>query len=476
MYVATTAKERVFWQFALPIISLFVFIGAGYYIGSGGNPQFAVLLAAAPLVILLFRNLFVGVLLLVFLIPLETAFFSISAGAVTYTRLLGIAVFGVWILKLVTKHYKMPTLPPTMKWIGIYSIWAIISYFWAWDQSVTLARISTQVQLVLLSVLLVGVVNDKKKLWQILVTLFFSCILAALFGLVGISVSQSSAVLVLEGQNPREYATYVGITILFSILLFTLGPIRFRWIAVAAIVLTVYPLFAIGQRGVLLAMGVSLLATILIGRHKPKLLIGSVLAIGLLYGSFQFLESRALFSDYLVNRYDINSIVESRGSSRLDIWAVGLVLGRDNLLIGTGLDNFKVAFEQYLPLTETERRLKPGRDPHSNYLQIVGDLGLIGLSIWVIVLISAIRPFVPLLRRNAVYNEQLLLIVIFSLFLFVEVAGLTSTFVWRKVYWLALTLMVIAPLLMKDDQVINDSDNSLLAKTRKGRHGDTRLL
>jgi hypothetical protein len=115
----------------------------------------AMLLAIIPFAIVLFNFPFVGLLILIAMIPLESAFLSLSGGTITVTRLVGLFIFCGWAIGLCVKRQKVKLASPT-KWIVAFSVWAGLSFFWAVYPEEVLVRIQTLIQLIALTVLVVN--------------------------------------------------------------------------------------------------------------------------------------------------------------------------------------------------------------------------------------------------------------------------------------------------------------------------------
>jgi len=80
---------------------------------------------------------------------------------------------------------------------------------------------------------------------------------------------------------------------------------------------------------------------------------------------------------YLETRATLSYAIHDKFAGRLYIWSVGWEIAKHNLLIGVGLHNSPVVFEQYIPLTlKGNPVLMQPRMPHSVYLSVLAELGL----------------------------------------------------------------------------------------------------
>ena len=79
----------------------------------------------------------------------------------------------------------------------------------------------------------------------------------------------------------------------------------------------------------------------------------------------------------------------SRGAGRLDIWLVGWAAAKDHGIIGAGLANFPIVYDNYKAAAEVFRG--EGRAPHNIYLEVTVELGLVGFLLFVLALRSQLR-------------------------------------------------------------------------------------
>src|SRR5690606_22697824 len=108
----------------------------------------------------------------------------------------------------------------------------------------------------------------------------------------------------------------------------------------------------------------------------------TILVWGLLITACIFLlRSYGIISPFILGR--ISTLLSSGGigtaAGRWNIWAVGLELVKDNLLIGVGLNNFPIRFEDYIGASWLAESygVYAGRDPHNIFLSVQGELGLV---------------------------------------------------------------------------------------------------
>jgi O-antigen ligase len=396
---------------------------------------------AAGLAAIIFVRPFFGLLILVALLPLESAFLSISGGAVTATRLLGIYIFGAWIAQLIVRRRKVK-LPPVAWWSAVFVLWAMLSFLWAWNKGAALEKMQTVVQLVLFALLVIDLVNSRWRLGAIMIALFSGCFIVTILGLLRIGIKPESLLLTLQEQGAKEFGSYVGIVFLLGTILFVFNTKWHRILGLGAAVISGITLLYIGERGVFLAIGLAWVILALISRYnKIRTIAIIVIFLAFLYFAPPFLAQRGLLNANIAERLTINSVIETGGGGRVDIWKVGLDMISNNLLVGVGLSNFPYAFWYYAGTVNPSA----GLAAHSDLMSIASELGLIGLLIFLGLLISISKRLVDAFRHHPDLWRNMLAITVFSLFVYALSIGLTSTYLWRKIYWLILAMVMLIP-------------------------------
>jgi O-antigen ligase len=166
------------------------------------------------------------------------------------------------------------------------------------------------------------------------------------------------------------------------------------------------------------------------------------LIIGMLF-ILIYLNSTNRVRDILY-RYKISKeyiLFEDRASGRLDIWKVGLNAFLMNPILGYGLENYPIIFDEIYPNILTIRKLKYGRGSHNIFLQLGVELGLIGVFIFLVFLLYHIKNLVNIVKAtsNDYLNNNI------SLFLFLSIiglliGGLSLDVLYRKYFWIFYSL------------------------------------
>lgn len=403
--------------------------------------------------LLILSKPFIGLLLFSMLVPLESSFLSFGGGVITGTRYLGIFVFVAWLFQFLLKRKRL-IIPPDLGIAMVFLLWGVLSYVWAINQSITLDRMLTAAQLILLAVLIIHMVKDQKQTKQLIAALFIGCFIAALLGFLGVGVKQNSYLLTLENQGAKEYGAYVGIVFLIGSFLLVFGNVKSKVFGIICLLMTIVPLIRINQRGVFLAIALAWVMIALITKQKFKMIV----LIALFFLTIDFLTayllSSGVINTYIAERLTVQSVIETGGTGRTEIWKTGWQMFINNIILGTGWGNFPVAYSKY---SGTSLAIGgPGNDPHGDIMGIAGELGSIGLIFFLIFLGRIFKHTIALIRKNPQLEKNLIAILVIALLAYCFSVGLTSTFIWRKVYWIVLGLAMIMP------RIFLESDNKEL--------------
>lgn len=425
------------------------------------SQQWIIVVPIIAVSILILKWPFWGLSIFVMLIPLESAFLSLGDSVVSVTRLLGVFVFGVWLFgELVNRRKIKVTYELNLAFV--FAVYGSASIIWAYSKSATTSRILTAFQLVMLALIIVNMVKDREKLYKLIAALFTGCLIVTLLGIFGIGVDKEGYLLTLESVGAKEYGSYVGIVFLIGSIVFIFFANKKRWFGLTAAAMATVPLIQINQRGIILAIGLVWFAIAVLTRQKAKAFF--FITIMLLIFSLlpPFLEQRGVISSYNAERLTIQNMIETGGTGRSQIWGVGLKMFTNNLIIGTGWGNFPKVYNQYASSVEifNSNYSASGKDAHSDLIGLAGELGLSGvilfLTLYGSVLLRDIRALRQIPPRNSLY-----LIIVIALMIYIFSAGLTSTFLWRKVYWIILGLGMISPMILSENKLQVKSRNPI---------------
>jgi O-antigen ligase len=139
-----------------------------------------------------------------------------------------------------------------------------------------------------------------------------------------------------------------------------------------------------------------------------------------------------------------------RGSGRFDIWKVFLVEIAENPLLGVGLANGGVRYDEHRTIAVDRygflllhpEAWKSGRDPHSIYLESWAELGLVGFVLLIWIIISLAKQIYKSVKLAPLYSWEWQVGLVIALnFLALLVTGITEPSLYRKYLWLGFALI-----------------------------------
>jgi len=412
----------------------------------GLSPIGSVTLIVGGLILL--YSPFIGLLAMLVLIPCE-ALTTFIAGR-TFVWVLGVATFGSWLLRTLGDRSKIRLAPAPTVLVILWLFWGIASSFWAADQASAWSRSLVLAQAITFFFLLQNLVTNDKRLRIVLTAYFAATAIISLFT-IGIAVSAELRRAVLaENQSPIHLAQALGIGLLVAPYLFSrLKRLFWKiWIALGAGSLVVAILMT-GSRGAWVGLAAATGFTWLVSRGKA-IRVRSLVAVGaLLVAGIVLLNYYGVITEWTIQRITTLPDVEATrgGSGRINIWRVGWEMVKDNPLIGVGLQNFPARFEDYIEAAGLRGTyaIYPGRDPHSIFLAILGELGVVGFSI-VAVFFWAIFKALFLYRGDPRAILGLLLL------FYLVITGLATTIQYCKYFWLGIGLATLIPMVIQNER------------------------
>lgn len=128
---------------------------------------------------------------------------------------------------------------------------------------------------------------------------------------------------------------------------------------------------------------------------------------------------------------------EIASAGRIDIWRVGIRALRDYGIIGAGLSNYPVVYDQY-----AHGQHGYSRGAHNIYLGMWVELGLVGLTAMLGAILSQLRS-VTTGRRQGNEKIDAFALAIECACYGVLVSGFFLDIVWRKSFWLLWILLTL---------------------------------
>jgi O-antigen ligase len=453
--VTTERVERVLAAWAAPVhpltrgaaIAAVVAAGATIGVATAVSPILA-LGAVAGLMFVAATLVDITVGLAVFTV---ISFFSAVTGGsdLTVVKLAGVVLAGVALLRVIQArgaegnlfrdHVLLASAATSL------GLWAFASEAWASSPETARSNAFRLAQGIVLLFVVYATVRSVRHLRAILWAFVVGATLTAVYGFA-VGATNAHAVGRLSGGigDPNELAAALVPAVAISGFLYLTSPTVRERVAVAACMALVYPtLFLTQSRGGLVAAAVMLAAALAIGgRFRPHALALALVlaAVGIAY--FTMFASPAALS---------RISTAGSGTGRLDLWNVALRMFENHPLAGVGMGNFPVAAPAYTTTTINLPRydliLFTPLPTHNTYLQVLAELGVVGFSALMLLMLTGLAIGVRSIRQfDGLSVEGELLaraVVIAALGVFAAFFFFSAQF--EKQLWLMLGLLAALP-------------------------------
>jgi putative inorganic carbon (HCO3(-)) transporter len=329
---------------------------------------------------------------------------SVSSG-VGLAKLAGFALLLSWLAKSAsaseTREYQLWTEFPGISWLlAAFLAWACLSFVWAGDGSAVTSSVSRYLLGIALVPIAFTALRDVKTVRAVMCAFVVGAIFSAGYGVL------AGSALSTEVGEPERLAGTVGdpnllasvlvVAMIFSAALAltarrgSLGRLL-GWTGSAVCIVGLILTFS---RGGLLTLAMALVIAPFFSRRKGAAFAGvALLALTVV---FYF---AALAPQDARDRLS----AQNGGSGRTDIWKVGWRLVEANPVVGVGAGNFPAASVEYIlepgAMTHKGTLIDEPAVAHNMYLQVLGELGVIGLAMFASILIGSIGAGIVATRR-----------------------------------------------------------------------------
>ena len=399
-----TPREPIVLVAIVAVAGVAAVLGAGSVIA----PALVVLaMLGLVFVAISFWNLAVGVVMFTILI-----FFTRlpAVGDLSIAKAAGAVLAIAWVAALIGRREELPLLTrdrPALAYAGLLLVlWAGASLLWARDLARAQESAFQFAQGLLLFLIVFSATRNGRHARWILYAFIFGATLAAAVGLAGFTKAtedeQYRQTQRLTGGigDPNDLAAMLVPALVFALFaIFATRVSLLRWTLAASAAVCAVSLLLTESRGGLLALAVAFAAAIVLGGRLRPRVVAAVLvtaALGVVYYA-QFAPPEAVAR--------VTGFRESGGSGRTDLWSVGTEIARDHPLVGVGAGNFQVLEPFYAVGDVSVQRVEYVVDrplaAHNTYLQVLTELGIVGLVLFsaliataLVVAVRAIPAFV----------------------------------------------------------------------------------
>lgn len=474
---------------AMPLIiggALTLALVVGVMSGAAGNVGFLLAFGGVVALIML-RWPLVGLLVLLASISVENLLVLESARGATGTRLLGLAVFGSWIVgKFIRKESLIPIFTSRLTVFGgLLVAMALASVIWARVPGAAQSGAMQFIQFLALAILCFDMARSWERADLMVKAVVVGATLAAF-----LTLEQA-----LLGGARRAGGNIAGGINATAILLVTVLPLAFYLIrsgesrvwsllgvgyaalAVPAVLLTYSRMNLLVLP---LILGLLVFDTLRGGRGRGWVTVGAAtaMAVGLYAVPTDRLFDRIeTIVPYIEGTVGVQESWLVEPSPRGYHLRLGMEIARDEPILGAGFRNYGHLFrEEYQFLVPGPGRIYTSvRSPHSSHVGMMADLGMVGFGLWLALILGAgLLPVVRVRRALAwrKHERAYLLAWALSYALGTQIVfyGWYATIDRYKIFWVLLGMAWAVRVLWREDHA--------QARTRpaEGHLGDSVLV
>lgn len=367
-------------------------------------------------------------LVLIFTIPFEKIITFGSHDAPTLTKFLGLFVAGVWLAAVfVSDRFRKPR--PFHLVVILFVLWNFVTIFWSRNSDQAISRATTYLQLLGLVLMLwdIYLTSDMVQTGlQAYILGAYISVGSTIFNFVkGVTAHEKIVRYTATGFNENEISLVLalGIPMAWYLAMFAGESKYARWLRLinyAYVPLSLLSILLTASRGGLISTFPAFLF-ILASFTRLRLLPRILLFLGLI-GALFAVQAFVPESSYERLAGATEELEEGDLTGRVDIWMQGLELFVEHPLIGVGTGMYQYTIELQ-------------RAAHNAYLEILVELGLVGFSLFLIILLLA--GYHALRLGGWEGKLWLTVLVIWA------VSVMALSLQYRKPTWLVLSLPVI---------------------------------
>jgi putative inorganic carbon (hco3(-)) transporter len=376
---------------------------------AGIEPKLALVGAVGlSFALLIFVNFTAGVSAFAFVSFLEVLDLGSSASV---GKLAGGMVIAGWVAAISTRDKESTFFedhPTVALLLGLFLAWITLGMTWAESPSEVGTALTRYIPNVMLIPIVYTAVRDRRGALMVIAGLVLGALAAVVYGLAHPAPDEAR----LNGTalDPNELASILvaGVALSGAFVVNVKDKPGLRLAAIGCIVLCILGIFFTVSRGGLVALSVSLIAGMIIGgRWRPV-----AFAATLLIASGSFFYFAVLAPPAARERIASTSEGETQlKEGRTTIWAVAERVVESKPLIGIGANNFQTSARHYLltqpgALGRTDLIIATPKVVHNTYLGMAAELGLIGLSMFIVIVLFCVRSALRAARYFAALGDR----------------------------------------------------------------------
>ncbi len=365
---------------ALPLLLLAVFTRWGVLIA-------VVVAIAVGLGIWIWQRGFVFVEIVAFLIHFD----GLGAGPIRTGRVMAGIAAVVIIYKLV-KGWKPPAVP-VKHWAPIWAltVWGVVSGLWSAEAGGWFFNLGVYGLGLAFFCITALLVDSHRMVQQFLRAYWVGGLFGSAAGVLALFLGTRS---VGFGSDPNFFgllqASMIPLTVYYRR---HAATAQAKLMYSITLVVVLAGAAGAGSRSGLIGGAIAIVGTMV---TRPRLRAGRRVLVG--FGSV-LLAGLAFLIGFVVNPNNLERGFSDRGAGRVDLWNVSIALIKENPIWGYGFGQLRSIVPPNLLLTPGSQRLnemRPDVSAHNTWLETMGDLGVIGLllfmSVFVVAILAFLRP------------------------------------------------------------------------------------
>lgn len=395
--------DNIGYQIGLSFIAAGMGGMLGFLVVQLNNPIYLIAGVIGILVaVVTVLNADLGLLVLVFMIYTRFSDVMMRQGVPStlqpYMALIALGIATRWIF---TREFPRDIIK-TVGYIIAYALVVLGSVFYASDFTIALDSVVNFLKDGIITIIMVFLINQfatfRKVIWALLAAGIFLGTISVYQGLTGQYDSEfwgfgRSGFLNIVGSTEGNRATGpMGDPNYYAQLMLVLIPIAMNqfvngkhWLirglagwATFATVMTVIFTYSRGAVVALIIMGIFAML------HRPPRIVDLVLGAVLLSVLLAFIPSNytervATIFDVFGGRNNIRDEVSFRGRASENV--VALLMFRDHPILGVGVNNYPLYYQQYSRTLGLDPRAE-NRQAHNLFLQVAAESGLVGILVY----------------------------------------------------------------------------------------------
>ena len=368
--------------------------------------------------------------------------------AVSVSKALGLLVVLSWLAAMAVRKQGAPSLlaqrPSLLVMLAVFLAWVGASLLWARQAGPVLTEFSRFLPLFALFPIVCAAVLTRRHVTIMALIVIGGAIVSAVAGIISAPPPDVQGAGRLSGAgvgaNALAPVLVSGAVLAAAFVGMKSRTLAFRLAAVAGGCSCIIGVVLTGSRGGLLGFGAALVAGLVFAGRGRRARVVPVVAVAAALTVFYVVAlAPTIVRDRISNPGD--------GSGRSDIWRVGVEMVKANPVLGVGAGNFKARSPEYVLDAGLIRRsdliVDDPHVTHNIYLQVLSQLGAVGLLLFLAIVASALTAAALAAREFArQHDEQMELIAraVFVGLCGMLTAGFFGSWLFSKPLWLLLAL------------------------------------